>query len=133
MFEALTASIHEDFVKYIYRVELVRQDQPPQAPKVQRVQENRDEVASGAGGARWHGGGRRRGGRQPGNPNQAISDKTPRNAPVPVRQRQEVQEVPRRRGVARRRVSRRVSAISWIGFSGPKRSSSAAGRNPRAR
>ena len=31
------------------------------------------------------------------NANQAVSDKTPRNAPVPVRQRQEVQEVPRRR------------------------------------
>ena len=30
MFEALTASIQEDFVKYIYRVELVRQDEQPQ-------------------------------------------------------------------------------------------------------
>src|SRR5204862_3187067 len=35
MFEALTASIREDFVQYIYRVELVRQEQQPQAPKVQ--------------------------------------------------------------------------------------------------
>jgi preprotein translocase subunit SecA len=31
MFDDLTASIQEDFVKYIYRVELVRQDQPPAA------------------------------------------------------------------------------------------------------
>ena len=83
MFGTLTASIQEDFVKYIYRVELVRQDQPQQpAPKLQRVQENRDEVASGAGGAGTSGsaGG---GGGQPGNPNQAVSDKTPRNAPCP--------------------------------------------------
>ncbi|MDP9299379.1 MAG: preprotein translocase subunit SecA, partial [Actinomycetota bacterium] len=29
MFDELTGSIQEDFVKYIYRVELVRQDQPP--------------------------------------------------------------------------------------------------------
>src|SRR4030095_6765916 len=53
MFEALTASIQDDFVKYIYRVELVRQEEQPQqpAPRVQRVQENRDAVASGAAGA----------------------------------------------------------------------------------
>jgi preprotein translocase subunit SecA len=80
MFGALTDSIQEDFVKYIYRVELVRQEQPQQpAPRLQRVQENRDEVASGAGGANASGGG----GAQPGNPNQVISDKTPRNAPCP--------------------------------------------------
>jgi preprotein translocase subunit SecA len=78
MFEALTASVREDFVKYIYRVELVRQEQQPQAPKVQRVQENRDEVASGAAGA-----GEAPKGTQAGNPNQVISDKTPRNAPCP--------------------------------------------------
>ncbi len=28
MFEELTASIRDDFVRYIYRVELVRQDEP---------------------------------------------------------------------------------------------------------
>jgi preprotein translocase subunit SecA len=83
MFGTLTASIQEDFVKYIYRVELVRQDQPQQsAPKLQRVQENRDEVAAGAGGAGTPGG-VGGGGGQPGNPNQAVSDKTPRNAPCP--------------------------------------------------
>jgi preprotein translocase subunit SecA len=80
MFEALTASIEDDFVRYIYRVELVRQDEPQQpAPRVQRVQENRDEVASGAGGA----GPSSSAGGQAGNPQQAVSDKTPRNAPCP--------------------------------------------------
>jgi preprotein translocase subunit SecA len=78
MFEALTDSIREDFVKYIYRVELVRPEQQQQAPKVQRLQENRDEVASGAGGA-----GEAPKAAQAGNPNQVISDKTPRNAPCP--------------------------------------------------
>jgi preprotein translocase subunit SecA len=78
MFEALTASIREDFVQYIYRVELVRQEQQPQGPRVQRVQENRDDVAAGAAGA-----GEAPKGVQAGNPNQVISDKTPRNAPCP--------------------------------------------------
>ncbi len=78
MFEALTTSVQEDFVKYIYRVELVRQESQQQAPRVQRLSENSDEVASGAGGAGSSGGAS-----QPGNPNQAISDKTPRNAPCP--------------------------------------------------
>jgi preprotein translocase subunit SecA len=81
MFDELTGSIQEDFVKYIYRVELVRQDQPPApaATGVQRTQENRDEVASGAGGA----GEAPREGGQAGNPQQAFSDKVPRNAPCP--------------------------------------------------
>ncbi|MEP6758921.1 MAG: SEC-C metal-binding domain-containing protein, partial [Actinomycetota bacterium] len=85
MFEALTASIQEDFVKYIYRVELVRHEEQQQAPRVQRVSENRDEVASGAGGAGITGAGAGAGGGtpQPGNPQQAVSDKTPRNAPCP--------------------------------------------------
>jgi preprotein translocase subunit SecA len=76
MFEELTASIREDFVKYIYRVELVR---PEQQQRVQRVQENSEDVAAAAGGA----GGSVRLGRQAGNPQQAVSDKTPRNAPCP--------------------------------------------------
>jgi preprotein translocase subunit SecA len=79
MFEALTASIREDFVKYIYRVELVRREEQPPPPRVQRLSENREEVASGAGGA----GAAPTAGGQAGNPNQAISDKTPRNAPCP--------------------------------------------------
>jgi preprotein translocase subunit SecA len=84
MFDALTASIQEDFVKYIYRVELVRQDQPaaPAAPKVQRVQENREEVSSGAGGA-GEAGAAAGAGAQAGNPQQVFSDKVPRNAPCP--------------------------------------------------
>ena len=81
MFEALTASIQEDFVKYIYRVEFVRREEQAPTPRVQRLSENRDEVASGAGGRhrRW----RCRRWPATGNPQQAINDKTPRNAPCP--------------------------------------------------
>jgi preprotein translocase subunit SecA len=83
MFDDLTASIQEDFVKYIYRVELVRPDQPPAAaePKVQRLQENREEASSGAGGAGETSA--RATGAQAGNPQQVFSDKIPRNAPCP--------------------------------------------------
>ncbi len=83
MFDDLTTSIQEDFVKYIYRVELVRQDQPAAAaePKVQRLQENREEVSSGAGGAGETSA--RAAGAQAGNPQQVFSDKIPRNAPCP--------------------------------------------------
>ncbi|MEX0984624.1 MAG: preprotein translocase subunit SecA [Actinomycetota bacterium] len=79
MFEALTQSIRADFVKYIYRVELVRQEQAP--ARVQKVQENSDEVASGAGGAgeATLGIGKRTGGVA----GQAVSDKVPRNGPCP--------------------------------------------------
>ncbi len=91
MFEGLTASIQEDFVKYIYRVELVRREEQQAAPRVQRVQENREAVAAGAGGAgddatasRSSGAtGGIGGGVQTGNPQQAVSDKVPRNAPCP--------------------------------------------------
>jgi preprotein translocase subunit SecA len=96
MFEELTASIREDFVKYIYRVELVRHDdEQPRAPRVQRVQENREEVAApvGAGGGGGGGGGAVSGGgagsapamgkRAGGAAPQAVSDKVPRNAPCP--------------------------------------------------
>ena len=67
MFEELTDSIRDDFVKYIYRVELVRQDEPGR-PRPQRVVENRgDEPVPTSTGAAP----------------QAISDKVPRNAPCP--------------------------------------------------
>jgi preprotein translocase subunit SecA len=67
MFEELTDSIRDDFVKYIYRVELVRQDEPGR-PRPQRVSENRGEepVPASTGAAP-----------------QAVSDKVPRNAPCP--------------------------------------------------
>ena len=67
MFEELVESIREDFVRYIYRVELVRQKS--QQPR--RVQENRGEVEAGVGSS------------APANPNEARSDKVPRNAPCP--------------------------------------------------
>jgi preprotein translocase subunit SecA len=65
MFEELTESIQEDFVKYIYRVELVRQDEPGR-PRPQRVQtQHGDEDQGEAAGL------------------QAKSGKVPRNAPCP--------------------------------------------------
>ncbi|MGZ5288847.1 MAG: preprotein translocase subunit SecA [Actinomycetota bacterium] len=67
MYQELTESIRADFVRYIYRVELVRPEAQQAAPT--RVQDNRAEVESG--------------GRETANANQAVSDKTPRNAPCP--------------------------------------------------
>jgi preprotein translocase subunit SecA len=71
MFEELTGSIQEDFVRYIYRVQLV---QPERQQRVQRVQENRADVESAGGQAPAP---------QAGNPQQVFSEKTPRNAPCP--------------------------------------------------
>jgi preprotein translocase subunit SecA len=66
MFEELTDSIADGFVRYIYRVELVRQDEPAR-PRPQRVQMSHgDEQAPNAGASP-----------------QAKSDKVPRNAPCP--------------------------------------------------
>ncbi len=67
MFEELTQSIRHDFVTYIYRVEFVRPE--AQQARPQRVQDNRTEVESQ--------------GRDEGAVQQAVSDKTPRNAPCP--------------------------------------------------
>ncbi|HSJ51559.1 MAG TPA: preprotein translocase subunit SecA [Actinomycetota bacterium] len=66
MFEELTSSIADGFVRYIYRVELVRQDEPAR-PRPQRVQMSRGEDQAPNAGA---------------SP-QARSDKVPRNAPCP--------------------------------------------------
>jgi preprotein translocase subunit SecA len=66
MFEELTDSIADGFVRYIYRVELVRQDEPSR-PRPQRVQmQHGDEAAQNAGAS-----------------SQLKSDKVPRNAPCP--------------------------------------------------
>ena len=62
MFEELTQGIREEFVRYIFRVELVRQDEPSR-PRPQRVVTSRGE-ADEAGA-------------------QAVSGKVPRNAPCP--------------------------------------------------
>jgi preprotein translocase subunit SecA len=81
MFQALTESIQADFVRYIYRVEFVRQDEEQarqQAPQPTRVQDNRAAVEQ-AGGQRAASGG----GSSTANANQAVSDKVPRNAPCP--------------------------------------------------
>jgi len=65
MFEELTESIRQDFVRYIYRVDLVRQDEPGR-PRPQRVIENRGDAEPSGGAAP-----------------RAVSDKVPRNAPCP--------------------------------------------------
>jgi preprotein translocase subunit SecA len=67
MFEELTGAIQDDFVKYIYRVQLVRQDEPGRS-RPQRVQESHgDQPAATSAGSSG----------------QARSDKVPRNAPCP--------------------------------------------------
>ena len=67
MFEELTQSIRADFVRYIYRVEFVQPE--AQQARPQRVHDNRAEVESQ--------------GREQAGVQQAVSDKTPRNAPCP--------------------------------------------------
>ena len=81
MFQGLTGSIRSDFVRYIYRVEFVRNDEEQarqQAPQPSRMQDNRAEVEE-AGGQRAAGGA----GPGTANANQAVSEKVPRNAPCP--------------------------------------------------
>jgi preprotein translocase subunit SecA len=65
MFQELTQAIRDDFVRYIFRVELVRQDEPSR-PRPQRVVTSRGEDDANTGQA-----------------SQARSDKVPRNAPCP--------------------------------------------------
>ena len=76
MFEELTSTIQTEFVRYIYRVELVSPEQQQRRvsqPKVKQVRESHgDEEAADASGTV-----------QGSNPNQVISDKVPRNAPCP--------------------------------------------------
>jgi preprotein translocase subunit SecA len=67
MFEEMKSAIQEEFVRYIYRVELVRHDEPAR-PRPQRVQLSHGDEGTGgpAGGSA-----------------QAVGDKIPRNAPCP--------------------------------------------------
>ena len=93
MFEELTSTIQTEFVRYIYRVELVRPEQQQRRaaePKVNRVRESHgdEEAAEGRGGPGVES--------EPGHQRQGAAERA-----VPVRQRAEVQEVPRRRGVTR--------------------------------
>ena len=70
-YEELQNSIREEFVRYVYRVELIRQDEP-QRPRPQRVVVSRgDEQGGGQGEGQIQGGG------------QAAGNKIPRNAPCP--------------------------------------------------
>jgi preprotein translocase subunit SecA len=75
MFEELTSTIQSEFVRYIYRVELVSPEQQRRraaAQKVGAVRERHGDEEEAASGAA-----------QDANPNQVISDKVPRNAPCP--------------------------------------------------
>jgi preprotein translocase subunit SecA len=66
MFNEMKDSITDEFVRYIYRVQLIRQDEPAR-PRPQRVQMSHGDGDSGAAtGAA-----------------QSVSDKIPRNAPCP--------------------------------------------------
>jgi preprotein translocase subunit SecA len=71
MFEQMKGSITEEFVRYIYKVELVRQDQAAQ-PRAQRL------VQSGPGDGNGGAPAVSQKGAAP-----STSDKTPRNAPCP--------------------------------------------------
>jgi preprotein translocase subunit SecA len=66
MFNDMKDAIQDEFVRYIYRVQLVRQDEPSR-PRPQRVRVSQDEDgAAGPGGAAV-----------------TVGDKIPRNAPCP--------------------------------------------------
>ena len=67
MFNELKDRIQEEFVRYVYRMELVRQDEPAR-PRPQRVQATHGDDASAAAAV---------GG------DQASGSKIPRNAPCP--------------------------------------------------
>ena len=66
MFEALSGTLQEEFVRYIYRVEVVRQDEPAR-PRPQRLVESRGGDGEQQGAVAT----------------QVTSQKIPRNAPCP--------------------------------------------------
>jgi len=67
MFNEMKDSIQDEFVRYIYRVQLIRQDEPAR-PRPQRVRVSHgDDSETGAGSGA----------------SQSIGDKIPRNAPCP--------------------------------------------------
>ncbi|MEX1046843.1 MAG: preprotein translocase subunit SecA [Actinomycetota bacterium] len=71
MFEEMKEAIQGEFVRYVFRMELVRRDEPSR-PRPQRVRESHgDDGEEGSGGEGGGGGG------------QLKSDKVPRNAPCP--------------------------------------------------
>ena len=78
MFQDLTGSIQADFVRYIYRVEFVNQDeqQQQQAPQPQRLQDNRAEVEQ-AGGVTAAG-------RRPPTPTRRSATRPPATHPAPA-------------------------------------------------
>jgi preprotein translocase subunit SecA len=112
MFGQMMKGIAQDFVKYVMHVQVIRKEEPQ--PVVQNVQLRLQRLRAVRRHRR-----RARAAMQPParSPPEAapaapaapakqqtvVKDewsKTPRNAPVPVRQRQEVQAVPRRNGLS---------------------------------
>jgi preprotein translocase subunit SecA len=68
MFNEMKESIKDEFVRYIFRVELIRQDEPTR-PRPQRVQLSHGDGEGGGGAATGAA--------------VSVSDKIPRNAPCP--------------------------------------------------
>jgi preprotein translocase subunit SecA len=71
MFDEMKGTIVDEFVRYIYRVELVRPEDQAARPRLVQTSGPSD---SAGGGGNGEGGGK---------PSQVISDKVPRNAPCP--------------------------------------------------
>jgi preprotein translocase subunit SecA len=67
MFGEMKGAIQDEFVRYIYRVQLIRQDEPAR-PRPQRVQISHGDPDEGG---------------RPAASGQASGDKVPRNAPCP--------------------------------------------------
>ena len=102
MFQDLTASIQADFVRYIYRVEFVNKED--QAPAAQADAGQPGRGRAGGRCRRSH----RDGQREPGGQRQDAAQR-----PVPVRERQEVQEVPRRRRLRPASGSENLAGTLW--------------------
>ncbi|HJP66255.1 MAG TPA: SEC-C metal-binding domain-containing protein, partial [Actinomycetota bacterium] len=67
MFGEMKDAIQDEFVRYIYRVQLIRQDEPARPrPQRVRISSGETETTGAAAGAA-----------------QSIGDKVPRNAPCP--------------------------------------------------
>ena len=120
MFGSMMKGIAQDFVKYVMHVQVVRKEAP--APVVQNVQQTlqrrrveqrlQHRRTRRGCGRRDHRGGRRVGGRRSTGTRQAADHRQGRvvedaaQRAVPVRQRQEVQDVPRRDGLVTARLAR---------------------------
>ncbi len=85
MFDEMKGTIVDEFVRYIYRVELVRPEDQAARPRLVQTSGPSD-TAGGGGNAE-----------AAGNPAQVVQRQGPSQRPVPLRLGPQVQEVPRRR------------------------------------